>query len=337
MTARKRRLTESAVASLRGGLFAKTKQERTGALGRLKRLSLDDYARVMDGVSVATSRGRSPGSVSVKWEADGWRAMTEAFVLALVGGPRGAEPAWAKRRRLQSIRVLNLSCTIGLVDLRHLAPLGRLRSLQVRRCPSLRRLDGVSSLSELTHLDCFECPKLDDFTALRGHPTIQSIDLTGCRKAVELGPLEDLPALKSVDLRGLGLNWSAFSAEFLDRVNTTIFEFPDLRRRHRLVDWNRHRRFPLAFEGIDSHDVLVVPTQHDPFTVFVATGSREWVIQDGPADVAYWSTPGFRQPMEEPDFRGHRFELLQSPEADDLSWRWRFYRGTRDGVEVAAS
>ena len=195
----------------------------------------------------------------------------------------------------------------------HLLDLPKVASLQTIRPALLTRLTvadmpKVKSLplnpkAPLKKLILRNLPKLESIESLRGLP-IEELTLEGLPALGDLSPLLDcpihkltargpiggdvrtlcqIPSLYEGTLFGLGLQWSDVPPE-----KRWLEVFPYIPRgRYCLADLNPRIRKPVQVEGYSADQVLVV-AERDPLFTEVVDGGREWIIEDGPADVAYW-------------------------------------------------
>ena len=181
---------------------------------------LEGYARdaraavieEMEGVLKATGPGEAGDNV-LRNMPRSWRPRDASLRVRLARARRDATLDLSAYEQLTDLKPLagltgltslNLASCKQLTDLGPLAELTSLTSLNFSNCPQLTDLGPLAGLTSLTSLNLSNCPQLTDLGPLARFTGLTSLDFTGCRQLTDLGPLAGLTGLTSLDFTGCG-------------------------------------------------------------------------------------------------------------------------------------
>jgi Leucine-rich repeat (LRR) protein len=102
-------------------------------------------------------------------------------------------------RELPGLRSLALADGV-LEDLASMPSLPRLEALNLRRCRSLKNLDGIQRFIGLEALDLQDCRALADLSALQGHPSLVRLNVRGCPSISDWDSLAGTPLLTRLEV-----------------------------------------------------------------------------------------------------------------------------------------
>jgi internalin A len=101
---------------------------------------------------------------------------------------------------LSSLQTLNLSACERLSDLGPLAKLNSLQTLYLFGCAQLSDLRPLAGLSSLQTLNLFGCAQLSDLRPLAGLSSLQRLNLSRCELLSDLGTVAKLNSLQTLHL-----------------------------------------------------------------------------------------------------------------------------------------